>query len=65
MRVKFKNEIKFHGLGWVSMFDVWVASVGKFASKKEMGEKFVLSVEKELGYEGIVTKLEKVWGGLL
>jgi hypothetical protein len=38
---------------------------GKIASKKEMGEKFVLSLEKELGYEGIVTKMEEVWGVLL
>ncbi len=44
------------------MFDVWVASTGRFASKEEMGEKFVLSLEEELGYEKIVTKLEEVWG---
>ncbi len=30
-----------------------------------MGEKIVLSPKKELGYERIVTKLKKVWGGLL
>jgi hypothetical protein len=54
--------IELHGLGWVSMFDVWVASTGRFASKEEMGEKFVLSLEEELGYEKIVTKLEEVWG---
>jgi hypothetical protein len=51
---------EFHGLGWVSMFDVWVVSKGKLASKEEMGEKIVLSLEKEVGYERIITKLEKV-----
>ncbi len=30
-----------------------------------MGEKIVLFPKKELGYERIVTKLKKVWGGLL
>jgi hypothetical protein len=54
--------VEFHGLGWVSMFDVWVASKGILASKEEMGEKLVFSPKKELGYEKIVTKLEKVWG---
>jgi hypothetical protein len=29
-----------------------------FASKEEMGENFVLSLEEELGYEKIITKLE-------
>jgi hypothetical protein len=52
------KAVKFHGLGWVSMFDMWVASTKNFASKEEMGEKFVLSLEEELGYERIVTKLE-------
>jgi hypothetical protein len=47
------------------MFDVWVAFIGRFASKEEMGEKFVLSLEEELGYEIIITKLEELWGGLL
>jgi hypothetical protein len=28
---------ELHGLGWVSMFNVWVAFVGRFASKEEMG----------------------------
>jgi hypothetical protein len=41
-----------------------VACVGRFGSKEEMGEKFVLSLEEELGYEKIITKLEEV-GGLL
>ncbi len=45
------------------MSDVWVASIGKFASKKEMGDKLVLSPKEELGYEGIVIRLEEVqWG---
>jgi len=35
------------------------------SAKKEMGEKIVLSPRKELGYERIVSKLEKVRGGLL
>jgi hypothetical protein len=26
-----------------------------------MGENFMLSLEKELGYEGIVTKMEEMW----
>ncbi len=56
---------KFHGLGWVSMFDVWVVSKGKLASKEKMSKKFVLSLKKEVGYERIITKLEKVWEGLL
>lgn len=30
-----------------------------------MGEKIVLSLEKELGYEGIVSKLEEVGGGFI
>ncbi len=47
------------------MFDVWVASARRFASKEEMGKKIVLFPEEELGYEKIVIKLEKVWGGLL
>jgi hypothetical protein len=47
------------------MSNVWVAFVGRFASKKEMGEKFVLYLEGELGYEIIITKLEEVWGSLL
>jgi hypothetical protein len=47
------------------MSDVWVASIGKFASKKEMGDKLVLSPKEELGYERIITKLEEVWGSLL
>jgi hypothetical protein len=47
----FQNKtVKLHGLGWVSMFDVWVLSIGRFASKEEMGEKFVLSPKEELGY---------------
>jgi hypothetical protein len=56
---------EFHGLGWVSMSDVWVAFVGIFASKEEMGKKIMLSLEEELGYERIITKLEEAWGGLL
>ncbi len=47
------------------MSDVWVASIGRFAFKEEMGEKFVLSPKEELGYEIIITKLEEVWGSLL
>ncbi len=55
-----KNETtEFHGLGWVSMSNVWVASAGRFASKEEMGKKNLLSPKKELGYERIITKLEK------
>ncbi len=54
---------KFDGLGWVSVSNVWVAFEGRFASKEEMGQKFVLSLEEELGYEKNVTKLEEVWGG--
>jgi hypothetical protein len=49
-------------VGWVSMFNVWVAFARRFASKEEMGKKFVLSLEEELGYEIIITKLEEVWG---
>ncbi len=53
---------EFFGLGWVSMSDVWVVYVGRFASKEEMGKKIMLSLEEELGYERIVTKLEEAWG---
>jgi hypothetical protein len=49
-------------MGWDGFQCSWVAFVGKFASKKKMDEKFVLSPEKELGYEGIVIKLEEVLG---
>jgi hypothetical protein len=56
------KAIEFHGLGWVSMFDVWVASIRRLASKEEMGEKFVLSPEEDLGYERIVIKLEELRG---
>jgi hypothetical protein len=37
--VGFSNNkvAKLHGLGWVSMYDVWVAFVRRFASKEEMG----------------------------
>jgi hypothetical protein len=56
------KAVKLHGLGWVSMSNVWVALVGRFASKEEMGKKQLLSLEEELGYERIITKLEKVWG---
>jgi hypothetical protein len=45
--------------------NVWVAPIGRFASREEMGKKIVLSLEEELGYERIVTKLEEVWGDLL
>ncbi len=45
------------------MSNVWVAPIGRFASKEEMGKKFVLSLKEELGYERIITKLEEVWGG--
>jgi hypothetical protein len=63
MLVFLKSKtIEFHGLGWVSMYGVWVASAGKFTSKKEMGKKFMLSLEEELGYEIIIIKLEEVWG---
>jgi hypothetical protein len=34
-----------------------LAFARRFASKEEMGEKIVLSLKKELGYERIVTKL--------
>jgi hypothetical protein len=35
-----KNKaIEFHGLGWVSMIDVWVVFARRFASKEEMGNK--------------------------
>jgi hypothetical protein len=37
-----------------------VAFIGRFASKEQMGKNFVLSLEKELGYEIIITKLEEV-----
>jgi hypothetical protein len=47
------------------MSDVWVVSIGKFASKKEMGDKLVLSPKEELGYEGIVIRLEEVQGGFI
>jgi len=47
------------------MSNVWVASARRFASKEEMGEKFVLTPKEELGYERIITKLEEVWGSLL
>jgi len=39
------KAVKFHGLGWVSMSNVWVVFVGRFASKEKMGENFVLSLE--------------------
>ncbi len=42
-----------------------MASARRFASKEEMGQKIVLSPKEELGYEKIISKLEKVWGGLL
>jgi hypothetical protein len=42
-----------------------VVFVRRFSSKKEMGKKIMLSLEKELGYEIIITKLEEVLGGLL
>jgi hypothetical protein len=35
------------------------------ASKEEVGEKFVLSPKEKLGYEIIIIKLDKVWGGVL
>jgi hypothetical protein len=47
------------------MFDVWVVSIRKLASKEEMGENFVLSPEEQLGDERIIIKLEELWGGLL
>jgi len=56
------KAIEFHGLGWVSMFSVWVAFARRFASREEMGEKIVLSPKEELEYERIVIKLEEVWG---
>jgi hypothetical protein len=37
----------------------------KICIQKGNVQKIVLSLEEELGYERIVTKLEKVWGGLL
>ncbi len=46
------------------MYSVWVAFIGKIASKEEMGKKIMFSLEEELGYERIIIKLEKVWGGL-
>ncbi len=39
------------------MFDVWVVFIGRFASKEETGEKFVLSLEEDLGYERIVGRV--------
>jgi hypothetical protein len=36
---------------------------GWLLSKEKIGEKFVLSLEKELGYERIIIKLEEVGGG--
>jgi hypothetical protein len=53
------KAVEFHGLGWVSMSNVWVASARRFASKEEMGENFVLFPKEELGYERIITKLEE------
>jgi hypothetical protein len=47
------------------MLDAWVAYARRFASKEEMGKKMVLFPYEELGYEKIVTELEKVWEGLL
>jgi hypothetical protein len=58
------KAVEFRGLGWVSMYSVWVAFIGKIASKEEMGKKIMFSLEEELGYERIIIKLEKVWGGL-
>ncbi len=37
------KAVEFHGLGWVSMSNVWVVFARRFTSKEEMGENFVLS----------------------
>jgi len=56
----FRKAKQLSSMGWdgFQCFDMWVASTKNFASKEEMGEKFVLSLEEELGYEKIVTNLE-------
>jgi hypothetical protein len=56
----FRRAKQLSSMGWdgFQCFDMWVASTKNFASKEEMGEKFVLSLEEELGYEKIVTNLE-------
>ncbi len=35
---------------------------GRLASIEKMGDKFVLSLEEELTYGRIATKLEEMWG---
>jgi hypothetical protein len=42
---------ELHGLRWVSMFDVCVASARRFAYKEEIGKKILLSPKEELEYE--------------
>jgi hypothetical protein len=56
----FRRAKQLSSMGWdgFQCFDMWVAFTKNFASKEEMGEKFVLSLEEELGYEKIVTNLE-------
>jgi len=57
LRAKQPNSMGWDGFQCL----MCVASKGRFASKEEMGENFVLSRKKELGYDKIVTKLENVW----
>jgi len=49
---------RLHSLGWATIEDVWVVTESKFAFIEEMGDKFVLSLAKELAYGKIATKLE-------
>jgi hypothetical protein len=44
----------------ITIEDVWVVVEGRFASIENMGDKFVLSLEKELVYKRIAAKLEEM-----
>jgi len=44
-------------LGWVAIEDMWMVIENRFATKKEMCDKCVLSFEEKLGYEIIIAKL--------
>ncbi len=62
----FKNRaIELHSLKWATNEDVWVVAKGRFASIEKMGDKFVLSLEKEFTYGKIVAKLKEMWGNQL
>ncbi len=54
------RAIKLHLVGWPTIEDVWATSGCRFDFIEEMGDKFVLSLEKELNYGRIVTKLKEM-----